>query len=188
MARYPFLTHIEAAWTKSIEEDYDKHTILSERALQASLWAHLKNKAKGQFIFIEPKIQLPPLGDEKPRTTIPDIVVCRGRSIIAVIELKFAPRGKPDFKADIVKLQSFYANKSTIELALPRFMGIKVKDHSYKITNRTQFVLGCICNKLPSGLDSFLEGIENEALKGRFAVLMAETIEGKECQLSQKRF
>ena len=187
MSRFPFLAKIESAWRSSIEGDYDNHKVLSERTLQASLWAHLKDLAQSQYIFIEPRIQLPANAGERPRFVVPDIVVCRAKSIIAIIELKFAPRAKPDLTNDLKKLLALYSGRAQIELVLPRFLGVKVKDHAYRITEQTQFVLGCVSNKPPRGLSSTFESIQSTALKGRATVLFAVTEEDRACVVSCKR-
>ena len=187
MSRFPFLTQIELAWKDVIQDDYDTHNVLSERTLQAALWAKLKGRAKNQFIFIEPHVYFPVDKSGKLRFVVPDIVICRAKLVIAFIELKFAPRGRPDVSEDIAKLLDIYEAKDSIELNLPRFLGIKAKQHTYRITDRTQFVLGCIGNREPGGLSSFLHIVESTKLKGRACVLLAETAENHACVVKYKR-
>jgi hypothetical protein len=186
MQRYPFLKQIEESWCDTVS-DYNGHKVLSERTLQASLWSHLQSKADQQYIFVEPRVKLPNTEQGKPRQIIPDLVICRSTFVIAVIELKFVPRGAPNFLTDINKLRRIYAERDSIQLHLPRFMGISTKEHTYKITDKTQFVLGCIGNKPPSGLASFKDGIEESGLKGRAAILLGETSAGTECKAMTER-
>lgn len=186
MQRYPFLKQIEESWHGAVS-DYNEHKVLSERTLQASLWSHLQSKADQQYIFVEPRLKLPNTEQGKPRHIIPDLVICRSKSVIAVIELKFMPRAAPNFLADIKKLRSIYVERASIQLHLPRFMGISAKEHAYKITDKTQFVLGCISNKPPTGLASFVDGIEESGLKGRAAILLGETSAGTKCKAMTER-
>ena len=187
MTRFPFLKNIEEAWRSVIQEDYDTHRVLSERTLQAALWTKLKGHAKSQFIFIEPRVYFPADQNGKRRYVVPDIVVCREKSVIAFIELKFAPRGMPDVRNDIDKLLELYVTKSQIQLVLPRFLGIALKEHTYRITEQTQFVLGCISNRPRRGLSSFLEMVKETKLKGRACVLLAETTKDQACVVSCAR-
>ncbi len=175
MSRPPFLKHIEQAWTESIESDYDSHAVLSERTLQASIWAKLRAKANGQYIFIEPKIYLPPIHGNLSTHVIPDLLVCRGESVIAVIELKFTPRVKADLRSDIQKLRKVRDAKEPLSIELERFRGVQAKAHKYRTTESTQYVLGYVSFGVPRGLSEFLAGLSDSTLAGRLTVLGALT-------------
>jgi hypothetical protein len=109
------------AWEKTIREAYSKMLINSERGLQVHFCLALREtfdcKNTPRSFFVEPTLLL---GDKK---RIPDLVIYEANQIVAVIELKYAPRSLPDFKKDFETLALIRANAQNLTISNDRYRG-----------------------------------------------------------------
>jgi hypothetical protein len=70
-------------------------------------------------MFIEPRVRV----EGRENSIFPDILVCSQRAVVAAIELKYVPRGKPSIDSDLSKLRAFAESESKIEVVNERFLG-----------------------------------------------------------------
>ena len=84
---------------------YQLEHVVSERGLQAALYAELRDKLSGDVhIVVEPKWS----GMGK----MPDLVMCTEKVITDVFELKFVPHYRAPWKEDVEKLLSYVKKTS----------------------------------------------------------------------------
>jgi hypothetical protein len=159
--RHPLQEQLLAAWEQSIEEDYCKQRINSERSLQASVWSKLNSilTTETRRMFIEPRFTFTVDGETKHR--YPDIVICNRVQVIAVIELKYQPRVSPTFKKDLETLQLISRYRQDLRVANSRFRGSSRDAKEPKSTDES--------NERPMFSDKITE------LDGCFLELHAET-------------
>jgi hypothetical protein len=86
---------------KSVEERYRTGFCVSERGLQALLYAELSNKLDAANIVVEPNWTV----DGKKH--VPDIVMVEQDVINHIFELKFVPHHYAELKQDVRKLLSY---------------------------------------------------------------------------------
>ncbi|GAJ18111.1 unnamed protein product, partial [marine sediment metagenome] len=90
------MTILKEAWEKLIPTDYQDGVLYSERDLQAAFCHHVRTLSTDRLVLFN---EVPDfLGQDRP-----DLVVCRGGDVEAVIEFKFAPE-KVKFEGDLEKL------------------------------------------------------------------------------------
>lgn len=112
--------HIATAWQLTIQEVYPEQLINSERGLQV----HFCHRLLKQFSDVSRRIFVEPgFVDSDGTSRAPDIVVCHARSIIGVIELKYLPRGRPEYEKDLRTLEWFHSTSDDVELRNDRYMG-----------------------------------------------------------------
>mgnify|MGYP000688714723 CR=1 FL=1 len=131
---------LEIVW-KQIEDDYQDGLIHAERCMQASFYRALRDldvPSDGlRSIFVEPYMSV-------EGTTYPDIVVCEGDEIRAIIELKCVPHWYSEFKDDLQKLAKFERSGTEgFHLEIEPCTG-KYTDRQFKITNETLYVFAVI--------------------------------------------
>lgn len=80
-------------------------------------------------LFIEPKIHV----EGRAKAVFPDVLICSQRAVIAAIELKYLPRGKPKTDGDLSKLRAFCLPEATINVANERFRGRRSNRIDYKL-------------------------------------------------------
>lgn len=157
------------AWKHSIDIDYQPRRITSEPALQASLWRHLNNQLQeNRRVFTEPTLSV------DGRKIIPDLVVCNSRSVIAVIELKYLPRGRPRYAKDIQNLALLAEHREKVVMSDARFRGVGHRVKAYPFARHILFVWAGVharAKALPTNLYS--DG--HPLLDGCFMELHAET-------------
>ncbi|MCG7946626.1 MAG: hypothetical protein N0C84_09840 [Candidatus Thiodiazotropha taylori] len=127
------------SWNGCIETDYARQRINSERSLQAAFWAQL-NALLGanRRLFIEPRVSAKEEGETK--TVYPDIVVCNTKEVIAVVELKYLPRGKPSYLKDVRNLDFLARKREGITVANSRYSGPEVDSKEYTLSKNILFV------------------------------------------------
>mgnify|MGYP003583189022 CR=1 FL=1 len=106
MPRYNELKRIAREAFEEAAELYKDQRVNSERSLQVAVWSALNRllaERKTFRLFVEPRLVLPGKGRWPQAVRVPDIVVCNRDRAIAVIELKFKPRGRPASKGDLDK-------------------------------------------------------------------------------------
>lgn len=168
---------ISKAWEICMEQDYPRNIINGERALQACFYHRLMlillevAKYPRRTVFVEPKLSFP-----GGRYCYPDIVVCDSTRVIAVVELKFLPRGilspgeggelKKGVAKDISTLSEVAVNfdtagsgQTSIEMRIvhERYLGVNAKAHTYTISNDSLLVWAGIYRK-PANVSSLDEG------------------------------
>lgn len=132
------MNEIVRAWKKA-GEDYCRGLINSERSLQAVLFRELCNafSAEDIRIFVEPRMSL--AGNKYP-----DLVICKGSEILAIIELKFVPHGYSHFRDDLQKLIGFAQTQDPrYQIALDPATGKYSADH-FEITPNTCLVFAVV--------------------------------------------
>lgn len=108
------------AWEKTIKGPYENRLINSEHGLQVhfciALFETFQSDGTQRTIFVEPTLIL-----DKRR--IPDLVICNANQVIGVIELKYAPRGLPEYEKDIETLCKVKEASKDLKLTNERFRG-----------------------------------------------------------------
>ncbi len=142
LPRSPLRKQLYEAWKKAIRQDYCSQRINSERSLQASFWAQL-NKALPsgrRRMFIEPCVTR---GKSHPRH-FPDIVICNTVRVIAVIEIKYMPRGLPSSDRDVDKLRYIAKHREHLHVSNVRFRGPASDAKVYKFSKDVLFVWAAV--------------------------------------------
>ena len=163
------------AWAGCIYEDYNNQRINSERSLQASLWSHLNKllHKNNRQLFIEPSMKIKI--DGKVKKVVPDIVVCNTREIISVIEIKYLPRGKANYKNDVRKLSHISKNiGKKICIANDRFRGVEMDETKYGLAKNVLFVW-CGVHKTEKNETEYLYSSPYQSLNNCFMELHAAT-------------
>lgn len=171
--RNPLKNVIIDAWQGSIKIDYLKQRINSERSLQASFWSQLNRKLPPtRRIFIEPPMKVKTQSGIK--RIIPDIVICNTKEVIAVIELKYLPRGQPKFKKDVESLALISQKRKQISISNSRFRGTEKDSKEYSLSKNMLFIWASIHAKPKQEITTlFSKG--HESLSNAFIQLHAET-------------
>jgi len=127
------------AWSECMATDYANQRINSERSLQASMWAKLNDRlGKNRRLFIEPRMTV--REGNKVKAVFPDLVVCNSRQVISIIELKYLPRAKPNYKKDINTLNLIAGNRAGVSIANERFQGPQADSTQYSLSKSIMFV------------------------------------------------
>lgn len=166
-------SQLTQAWRTAIEIDYKRQRINSERSLQASFWSEL-NRIFGdqpRRMFIEPSMVIVNTNTEgKQRIVrVPDLVICNSTEIIGIMEIKYLPRGKPNYKKDLETLAWIAEHGSEMAVANYRFRGNIADAHAYKMSRSVIYAWGGVhCD------DNFSLPIP-ERIRGNFLELHAVT-------------
>ncbi len=126
---------LRSAWRHTIEQQYQRQLINSERGLQAFLCAALLDRfekdgvAQNRRIFIEPTLVV----GRSEVVRKPDIVLCNSRSIIGVVELKYKPQGHPRTKKDLETLERMASHPKGVRVQNDRYLGITRDDQTYAL-------------------------------------------------------
>jgi hypothetical protein len=138
---------IKSAWASTVSKHYVPQRINSEASLQASFWSHLDRiltteNPTDRRLFVEPSVRVEvevPGDKSRPERRYPDLVVCSKSQIIAFIELKYVPRGKPSLTRDLEKFVWISTHKKSITIRNERFLGELEDDHKYKMSKNVLF-------------------------------------------------
>lgn len=132
-------SQIISAWHECITEDYCIQRINSERSLQASFWSRLNTMfSKNRRMFIEPCIIIK--ARKEIKRLFPDLVICNTKEVIGVIELKYQPRGGPNYLKDITTLSNIAKHRKFISISNERFRGQFVEERIYGLSKNILFV------------------------------------------------
>jgi hypothetical protein len=125
---------ISEAWSTAITQDYQRQRINNERSLQASIWSRLNSilPCESRRMFIEPALVLQTSGTRKCR--IPDIVVCNTKEVIGIIELKYLPRVKPNWKKDLDTLLWICEHRDDLRVQNSKYRGIESDGKAYPLS------------------------------------------------------
>ncbi len=150
--RYPLQNQLWNAFTRTIREDYEEQLINSENGMLAAFDRHLRLEIpKARRIFIEPRVFD---GKDPSRRWFPDMVVCNSREVIAVLEMKYTPRGYPKYERDIEKLKSIAKLRKRLHVANTRYLGVPVDDREYTFSPKTLFLWVGVHRPFPGFEDS----------------------------------
>lgn len=172
--RRPLQGRLLKAWERVVANDYGKQRINSERSLQAAFWAALNSELPArQRMFIEPRFRISSCGTK----CVPDIVICGRRTIIAVVELKYKPRGKAMFQKDLRTLDLLSRGRQDLSICNERYAGPDVDSTDYTFSKNTLFVWAGFHLPHPSGSYAMLPSLSSEypSLNGCFLQMHAET-------------
>ncbi len=142
---------VEVAFIESWHEtlhDYAQRRINSEKCLQASLYAGLRTRLKGDYrVFVEATIWLP----DGSHQAI-DLLVCHNNDIVGAIELKYKPKMKIHrigMYSDIGKLLNLRNRRSTeskIKVEMRRYVGDTRKDKEpFDFAPDRRVIFGAYC-------------------------------------------
>ena len=177
--RKPLQELILKSWKECIKRDYINQRINSERSLQASFWSCLNKNIQiktNRQLFIETPIKVN--SGALNKRVIPDIIICSPQKVIAVIELKYLPRGQPNYKKDIETLALISRYKHKIQISNGRFRGDNKKRTEYEFSSKVLFIMASVHAKEKIKTNSsYSDG--NKYLKGCYIELHAETVQGK---------
>lgn len=177
--RKPLQKLIVKSWEDCIRRDYTEQRINSERSLQASFWSCLNENIQtktNRQLFIEMPITIKLRGYTKK--VIPDIIICSPQKVIAVIELKYLPRGQPKHEKDIDTLSIISKHKDKIIVTNNRFRGNNKKSTKFSLSDNMLFVWASIHAKEKNNISSSYS-LGNK-IKGCYLELHAETVENGE--------
>ena len=123
MHRRPGLRRIlNNAWHNAIGEAYTQRWINSERGLQVyfcrEIFRCLADANLRRTVFIEPRVEF---SDGTRRH--PDIVICNRDKVVAVVELKYGPRGTPSPEKDFNTLLRISRVQSKVSVVNERYRG-----------------------------------------------------------------
>jgi hypothetical protein len=154
MVRRVRFRKIAAAAFESACSLYREGLINSEAGLSAAMW----NELRAQFIeneldtfkvVVQPRLEFAEGGNLDPSVRYPDLVVCNRDQAIGVIELKFAPRGRPSSLKDLrtfEKLATIAPN--SLEVRRDRWHGMNPLK-AFSLADDAIFVWGAI-GKVPT--------------------------------------
>lgn len=178
-------SQILQAWNDCISEDYCNQIINSERGLQASFLAHLKNLLHGnRRLFIEPGITIET--ENGVKRLIPDIVVCNSREVISVIELKYVPLVKPRYKKDIESLSLIAESRHAIKIENKRYRGPGEGSIRYSLSKNILFVWAGVHAK-ESSESNKLYSVGHDSLNSCYMQLHAETKTNSKPRVFQRK-
>ena len=137
-----FADHLRRAWAE-VGGDYNSGLINSERCLQASFYRALRAEFDAAWrVFVEPKLSF-----ENGESFLPDLVICRGRTIEAFVEIKFVPNLYPKWQGDIQKFRTL-ALQDQSEFPVERNPNNgRASDPPVRMTDQTKFVFAVIGNQ-----------------------------------------
>ena len=112
-------------WNSVIEHQYTNRRIDSEASLQvhfaAALLGRFESEGRTRRIFVEPTIKI--LSPKLHK--IPDLLICNQRSIIGMVELKYKPRGRVDYRKDLETLLALSEQRLEFSVSNARYLGPK---------------------------------------------------------------
>ena len=82
------------AWKNTIRESYNKRLINTEHGLHAHFYGFLRDQFKEESLLDHRHVYFEQTFVIEGRSIRPDLVVCNDQQIIAVVELKYAPRSQ----------------------------------------------------------------------------------------------
>ena len=153
----------QLAWRKTIE-DYERRQINSEQCMQASLYRHLKNCLPTSFsVFSEAVVRLGEnaISETNKQKVVVDLLICEDKSIVAGIEIKYAPRGAPDteqIRKDLTSLSHITIRRrhaDRVKIEMPRFRHVDSDTMDFEILLQRKLIFAAFCS---SDVDTLYEG------------------------------
>jgi hypothetical protein len=139
---------LDRAWRRTVERHYKRQRINSEASLQCSFWSSLetilrRQNSEDRRLFVEPSIRIRKIDNDSQSQSerrYPDLVVCSKSQIIAVIELKYFPRGAPSLARDLEKFIWLAQHRDQVVIKNERFYGNAVDDCEYTMSKNVLYV------------------------------------------------
>ena len=157
------------AWTDTIESDYMAGRINSEHGLQAVYYCKLrKSLPMDRGILVEPSLNI------NGQTVIPDIVITWKGRVVAVIELKYKPKGSPTFIKDVRNMALIASQREGLRLDHQRLVGVENLTVSYEMSPSILFVWAGI-HRPERNQSDWLYSAEYPELADCFTEFHAET-------------
>lgn len=172
---------LQKAWNLHVSQDYQHGLLNSERCLQAALYRALRIELPENTIFVEPLLELN--GTDAGRNFVPDIVVCSGNQIEAILELKFVPHSYPNFQNDLAKFLalSTVAAHAAVFIALDPITGKFSRKFTFSESPR--FIFAAVGQHDAVAVDhaAIAERLHGRVPKG-FTLLYGRVGPGKDCE------
>lgn len=122
-------------WQDVIFDDYMSGRINSEHGLQAVLYARLRNLLPDdRGIMVEPSLKV------NGQIVIPDIVITWKQNVVAVVELKYKPKGTAKYLKDVTNMDLIAGARDGMRLDHHRLLGVENVNVSYKMSPSILFV------------------------------------------------
>lgn len=142
------LNSITEVWVTKIRDAYISGSIPSERHLQAELFHAMKLSLSDYQIYVEPyefKFESHLSNKEFDKDDriigyIPDLVITKSNNIIAIIEIKYTPHLRCEFKPDMLKLQTYESYTAPFSLTVDYLIGDFDKRNLVAINNQTALI------------------------------------------------
>lgn len=125
------------AWENTIRKSYDKRLINTEHGLHAHFYSYLRDQFSEDSVEDQRHVYFEQSFVVGERTLRPDLVICNGRQIIGVVELKYAPRSllklvSDGVSKDIETLRAFLG-KEEVNLVVERYLGPEPEVKKYSL-------------------------------------------------------
>jgi hypothetical protein len=125
-------------------------------------------------MFIEPGLKAKI--DESDGTSpsivrFPDLVICNTKEVIGIVELKYQPRGRPNWQKDLQTFEFIVKNRDQIYVSNARYRGIIADDREYSLAKDILFVWAGIHAEWDGRLADHID----RGLMGYFLELHAQT-------------
>ena len=168
--RRPFIYKcLWEAWQDVIFEDYMSGRINSEHGLQAVYYARIRNLLPDdRGIMVEPSLKV------NGQIVIPDIVITWKNKVVAVLELKYRPKGSPSYDKDVTNMSLIAGSRDGMRLDHHRLLGVENVNVSYKMSPSILFVWAGI-HRPERSQSKYLYSDNYPALDDSFMELHAET-------------
>jgi hypothetical protein len=205
--RYQMRTVLWKAWTNTIKKDYNALLLNSEGGLQTAFAANLRKllPSKSRSVYVVPCVRgTSDTPGGKSWRRHPDIVVCDTKQVIAIVELKYLPRGCITLKGGEVKagirkdLQTFelceaaavrQAKESSgvqgpagLQISMDRYRGKGMPRFNLTLAKDAVF---CWAGVFTGEAPQLREGIDDSGVARRFLQLNALTSKGNVPVLSR---
>ena len=172
------------AWNQVITDDYRNQRINSERSLHASLWSRLNSQlsVRSRRMFIEPRLNADVVANDgatRNEIRFPDIVVCNTREVIGIVEIKYLPRTKPNWRKDMDTFLWIIDQRDQLSVQNVRHRGLEADGHVYRLAKDVLLVWAGIHAPLGHALSSHID----PRLTRHFVALHAETSHGQHPQI-----
>jgi hypothetical protein len=139
IAQEAFLNILVNCWQNEMKAFFESGKMCSERSLQAELYSLLKLHPEFD-VWVEPKLKLK---DGYLHSKVPDILVTKGDTVVAIIELKYNLAKGIDCTGDIEKLLHFVDLTEPILLKTDRETG-NWDNAGFRINDETIFILAVV--------------------------------------------
>lgn len=157
------------AWCDTIEKEYMVGRINSEHGLQAVFYARLRQLLPNdRGILVEPSLKVGGL------IVMPDIVITWREKVVAVIELKYKPKGPPQHLKDISNMALIAGQREGLRLDHHRLLGVENVTVTYSMSPSILFVWAGI-HRPQRKQSEWLYSVDYPELEDSFIELHAET-------------
>lgn len=175
VSRLALIGDLRDAWA-SVVRSYWAGEINSESTMQARLYSEIERRSPHLRFYCCPELRI------ARKSYVPDMVVCDGGKVVAILELKFEPHYKAStYKKDLEKLKHLVGAESYQQIRLDPKSGCYL-DEAYEVASE------CLAVFVNIGRGSSVRREVLEASWGDFAehrlLVLAEPVEQVEVLLS----